>query len=106
MVAKEQAELDQLVGDLAVKFWFMAKEKVTKWKEKKEKGEGGGSGSRSTVDFWETTSGLFSYSASLGPTVDTCLVLLGVFLRPPCIWRSIVRRCLCLKSTIRDYSGR
>ena len=75
MVAKEQAELDQLVGDLAVKegqllaelqrerddavrisrenwsslsrveatvvVWFMAKEKVTKWKEKKEKGERG-----------------------------------------------------------------
>ena len=74
MVAKEQAEMDQLVGDLAVKegqllaelqrerddavritretwsslsrvertavVWFMAKEKVTKWKEKKEKGGG------------------------------------------------------------------
>ena len=73
MVAKEQAELDQLVGDLAVKegqllaelrrdwddavrvtretwsslsrvertavVWFVAKENVTKWKEKKEKGE-------------------------------------------------------------------
>ena len=73
MVAKEQADLDELVGDLAVKegqllaelqrergeavritretwsslsrgtavVWFMAKEKVTKWKEKKENGEGG-----------------------------------------------------------------
>ena len=25
---------------------------------------------------------LYSYSASLGSTVDTCLALLGVFLRP------------------------
>ena len=78
MVAKEQAELEQLVGDLAVKegqllaelrrdrddavrvtretwsslsrvertavVWFVAKEKVTKWKEKKEKERGGGEG--------------------------------------------------------------
>ena len=34
------------------------------------------------MDFWEKTSGLFSYSASLGSTVDTCMALLGVFLRP------------------------
>ena len=78
VVAKEQAALDQLVGDLAVKegqllaelrrdrddvvrvtretwsslsrvertavVWFVAKERVTKWKDKKEKGERGGGG--------------------------------------------------------------
>ena len=75
MVAKEQAELEQLVGDLAVKehqllaelrrdrdgvtletwsslsrvertavVWFVAKEKVTKWKEKKGKERRGGEG--------------------------------------------------------------
>ena len=31
--------------------------------------------------FWEVATGLFSYSASLGSTVDTCMALLGVVLR-------------------------
>ena len=35
---------------------------------------------RSTVDFWEMISGLFSYSASLGSTVVTCLALSHLFL--------------------------
>ena len=30
------------------------------------------------MDFWETTSGLFSYSAKLGSTVDTCMALVSV----------------------------
>ena len=32
--------------------------------------------------FWEMATCFFSYSASLGATVDTCTALLGVVLRP------------------------
>ena len=34
------------------------------------------------LDFWETTSGLFSYPASLGSTVITCLAFLLCFYGP------------------------
>ena len=53
------------------------------------------------MDFWEMTFGLFSYSASHGSTVDTYFGVAWCISTAPCIWQSIVRRCLCLRSTIR-----
>ena len=100
---EEQAELDQLVGDLAVKerqllaehrrdrdgvtletwsslsrvertavVWFVAKEKVTKWKEKKGKERRGGEGRGDCL-----------YSAAACLTVDTRVVsVYGAACRP------------------------
>ena len=52
------------------------------------------------MDFWETTSGLFSYSATLSSTVDPC----GLPSTAPCTWQFV--QCCCLRSACVDSSGR
>ena len=52
------------------------------------------------MDFWETTSGLFSYSATLSSTVDT----FGLSSTAPCTWQFV--QCCCLRSACVDSSGR
>ena len=52
------------------------------------------------MDFWETTSGLFSYSATLNSTVDTC----GLSSTAVCTWQFV--QCCCLRSACVDFSGR
>ena len=128
MVAKEQTELDQLVGDLAVEDGELLAElqrergeavRITRdrrclvrgqgeghevegeERKRRRKRVGGRCCLRRTLDFWETTSGLFSCMVRQWIHVWCFLVY---FYGP--LHLAFDCSTLCLKSTIRDYSGR